>query len=127
MADFKTYDQAVTDGDITVWAAGGDKIAKKERFDANTKFTIENQEALKQAVTIILSDNQKVLQGNLNKITALSKDISTNLIKLNKASEFFEQADAPESAKAGDIWVDTDDDTITMAITIDGSLEWMEI
>jgi hypothetical protein len=79
MSAFKTYDQAVADGDILVWSAGGIKVAKKERFDANTKFTVDNQEALHTAVNTLIKKNQETIQSNLKMIAALSNGVTEDL------------------------------------------------
>jgi hypothetical protein len=96
MADFKTYDQAVADGDIYVWSAGGDKLAKKERFDANTKFTVDNQEALKNGVEVLVKQNQTSLAQNLAKINALSEDVNKQLITLGEKATTSELSIAVE-------------------------------
>ena len=78
MADnFKTYTQAVTDGDIFVWAAGGDKLAKKERFDQNTKFVMDNQTELWTKVHDAMVLNAGVT-GELN------AEVAAQIVELQK-------------------------------------------
>lgn len=78
MADnFKTYTQAVEDGDILVWAATGDKLAKKERFDANTKFVIDNQAELWNKVNAAMILNAGTT-GELN------AEVAAQILELQK-------------------------------------------
>lgn len=61
--NFKSYSQAVTDGDVFVWSDGGDKIAKKERFDNNTKFVVDNQSELWNKVNDAMIANAGTQSG----------------------------------------------------------------
>ncbi len=63
---FLTYEEAIEKGEVFCWA-GGHKIAQAKRFDKNTKFVIENQNALHNVVQIMVNNNKKVIQININK------------------------------------------------------------
>lgn len=81
MADnFKSYAQAVADGDVYVWTDGGDKLAKKERFDANTKFVIDNQTELWNKVNAAMILNAGVT-GELN------AEVAAQIAELQKITE----------------------------------------
>lgn len=81
MADnFKSYTQAVADGDIYVWSAGGDKMARKELFDQNTKFVLDNQTELWTRVNAAMITNAGTT-GELN------AQVAAQILELQKITE----------------------------------------
>ena len=80
-----TYEEAVAEGKIYVWTGSGDKLAKSERFDLNTKFVMDNMNALDKSVDATMQAN-KAQQEQLN------AQVEAHLEDLDKIKQ-----DAPEA------------------------------
>jgi hypothetical protein len=84
---FLTYEEAVESKAIFRWA-GGQKVAQRDRFDKNTKFVIDNQNALKGVVQEMINGNQKTIQTNLNRISTLKDETQKSIGAIGNIADF---------------------------------------
>lgn len=70
--EHKNYIQALADGDTQKFKP--QTKLKAEELNKLVKFLINNQEALKGAVEILVQKNQKTIQINLDKINLIVQD-----------------------------------------------------